>query len=155
VGNHEDALDVAQEAFVRVYRSLHTFDPERRFGTWLYRIVANLAIDCLRRRRACRVQPGLGELAETAGAEDETWLDTEVRRDEVEEVYRCLDRLPDKYREIIILRDIENIPAREIAQNTGLTHATVRWRLHQGRKLFKEVWERLVLRRERIMKELT
>jgi RNA polymerase sigma factor (sigma-70 family) len=56
-------------------------------------------------------------------------------------VYAVLDQLPEKYAEVLRMRDIEGHDAKEISDLTGVTHATVRWRLHQARKLFREIWE--------------
>ena len=78
------------------------------------------------------------------------WVEGEIRREVVDDVYRCLDRLPHKYREILVLRELEEIPAKEIAGLLGITHATVRWRLHQARKSFRDIWLRLIEGRDMV-----
>lgn len=140
VGNDEDARDIAQEAFVRVYRSLDRFDTRMRLYTWLYQIVVNLCIDHLRKqskRRAASID-ALGDVVGApAGKDDLEGAELRSR------VHRVLGELPDKYRAVMVLSDLEGIGAKEIATMTGTTHATVRWRHHRARKLFREAWERI------------
>ena len=140
-----DAQDLAQEAFLRVYRNLDRFDFAHEFTTWLYRIVTNLCIDFLRKRRAA--------LSVSGGGEDEAPIDLEdphqsspserVESEETrEEVETVLDALAPHFRTVLTLREIEGLSCPEIAEIVGATHVTVRWRLHRGRKLFQEEWER-------------
>jgi len=142
VGRVEDARDVAQESFIRVHRSLAKFDFSRNFYTWFYRIVMNLAIDSLRKRRGAGV-----------AAVDE-WLDAQpAPQDEVHPaerketralVWSVLNRLDTKFKSVLVLRDIHGLSCREIAPILRVTHATVRWRLHRGRQIFREHWDRTV-----------
>ena len=145
IGNVEDARDLAQEAFLRVFRNLDRFDFQHGFTTWLYRIVTNLGIDFLRRRRPAARLQGREE-------EDEYELeDPEVlppsgdmeRSETSERVRACIDRLAPHFRSVMVLRELEGLSCLEIADIVGATHVTVRWRLHRGRKLFQEEWERM------------
>lgn len=139
VHNPDDALEIAQEAFVRVHRALHRFDPSMRFYTWFYQIVTNLSIDALRRRQK-RASVSLDDVAEATA--DSAQPTQELEHSELAvRVYAVLDQLPEKYAEVLRMRDIEGHDAKEISDLTGVTHATVRWRLHQARKLFREIWE--------------
>jgi RNA polymerase sigma-70 factor (ECF subfamily) len=143
-GRHEDARDVAQEAFVRAWEKLVRFDRGRRFYTWIYRIMANLAIDRLRERR--RTVP-LVAAQEREGGEptpEERAAGEELRL----EVQRALSRLPAKYRQLLVLRDVEGLTAKEISIASGVSHGTVRWRLFRARRLFREAWEEVTSRRE-------
>jgi len=146
VANREDARDLAQEAFLRVFRSLDRFDFEHEFTTWLYRIVTNLAIDHLRKRRPA--------VSTTAEQEEEADLDladpdgpapseSMEALETAERVRACIDRLAPHFRSVMVLRELEGLPCQEIAKIVGTTHVTVRWRLHRGRKLFLEEWERM------------
>ncbi|MBX3461673.1 MAG: sigma-70 family RNA polymerase sigma factor [Planctomycetes bacterium] len=143
VGRVEDARDVTQEAFVRLFRSLARYDLRRAFYTWFYRIVMNLAIDQLRKRRSSRtaplddVLPGLPDEREAAGSAP---LE---RIEEHQLVWRVLERLDARFRAVLVLRDIHGLSCREIAPILRLTHATARWRLHRGRQMFRDQWERL------------
>jgi len=146
VGNKEDARDLAQDAFLRVFRNLERFDFEHEFTTWLYRIVTNLAIDFLRKRR-----PAMSTTAEEEEEADLDLADPEgpapsdamEHMETAERVRACIERLAPHFRSVMILRELEGLPCQEIARIVGTTHVTVRWRLHRGRKLFLEEWERM------------
>jgi RNA polymerase sigma-70 factor (ECF subfamily) len=146
VANREDAKDLAQEAFLRVFRNLERFDFEHEFTTWLYRIVTNLAIDLLRKRRPAMSTSAEEEeeadldLADPDGAPPSRPLE---QMETAERVRACIDRLAPHFRSVMILRELEGLPCTEIARIVGTTHVTVRWRLHRGRKLFLEEWERM------------
>jgi len=151
VGNDEDASDLTQEAFVRVFRNLSSFDFQHSFTTWLYRIVTNLAIDHLRRRRPVwstasqSEEGGEQELVDERVAAPGAGLD----RDELAlEVKACMETLAPHFQSVLMLREIEGLPCNQIAEIVGATHVTVRWRLHRGRKLFQEEWERRARLRE-------
>jgi RNA polymerase sigma-70 factor (ECF subfamily) len=146
VGNAEDARDVAQEAFLRVFRSLDRFDFQHEFTTWLYRIVTNLGIDHLRRRRKLVSTAGVADdeeyeldLPDVEGERPEDRLDAAETAAEVRE---CIDALAPHFRVVMALRELEGLSCAEIARIVGATNVTVRWRLHRGRKLFQEEWER-------------
>jgi RNA polymerase sigma-70 factor (ECF subfamily) len=139
LGNDEDARDAAQEAFIRVHRSLERFDVNLKFYTWLYQIVVNLCIDQLR-KRAKRRGVSLDAVGDVAGRGTGPCAleGAELKA----RVARVLEELPPKYKAVMVLSDLEGIGAKEIATITNTTHATVRWRHHRARKLFREAWER-------------
>ncbi len=139
VHNHDDAEDVAQEAFIRIYRFIERYNPKQKFTTWFYQIIVNLSIDCLRRKKRKKSAP-LEHIPEVAGDEDTPYEELE-REEKQEKVQALLQTLPEQYRTILVLRDIEGLPSREVAKTLKLNHATVRWRLHRARALFKEHWE--------------
>jgi RNA polymerase sigma-70 factor (ECF subfamily) len=140
LSNYDTAQDISQEAFLRVFRNIHRFDTKKNFYTWLYQIVVNLCIDHMRRvshsRAADLEEVGTG--IPDAGADPrETTGRTELRQ----RVQLALDRLPPKYKAVLTLRDIQGFSCEEIAEIVGATNATVRWRLHRARKLFKSAWD--------------
>jgi len=146
VPSDEDAQDLTQEAFLRVFRSLDRFDFQHEFTTWLYRIVTNLAIDHLRKRR-----PSFSTTASTQGEESEIDLadprdgrpsDAIESLETAAKVQECLSALAPHFQSVLVLRELEGLACTEIAEIVGATHVTVRWRLHRGRKLFQEEWER-------------
>ena len=145
VPTDEDAQDLVQEAFLRVFRSLQRFDFSHAFSTWLYRIVTNLAIDHLRKRRPTFSTTGPDddepdpELVDPAADAPSAALE---REETAEEVRACLEVLAPHFQSALALRELEGLPCTEIAEIVGATHVTVRWRLHRGRKLFQEEWER-------------
>lgn len=138
VHNRETARDITQEAFLRVFRAIRTYDTARPFYTWLYQIVVNLSIDALRRGR--RVQPA--DLEAAGGIRDLKQVPGEaLQRAELQErVRKTLDRLPAAYRVALALRDLQGFTCPEIAAMVGCSPATVRWRIHEARKRFKEMW---------------
>ena len=147
VPGEEDARDLAQEAFLRVFRNLDRFDFQHPFTTWLHRIVTNLAIDHLRKRRlVLRSSGGEGdddepeiEVPDEAQAAPSQRLESSETAERVREV---ISALAPHFQTVLVLRELEGLPCTEIAEIVGATHVTVRWRLHRGRKLFQEEWER-------------
>ncbi len=147
VPNDEDARDLAQEAFLRVFRSLDRFDFQHDFTTWLYRIVTNLGIDHLRKRRPQVSTAVRGEgdeeveldLPDTDAPAPSSQLES---AETAERVRACIDSLAPHFQVVLTLRELEGLPCTEIAAIVGASHVTVRWRLHRGRKLFQEEWER-------------
>lgn len=144
LGDADASRDVAQEAFVRVWRALDRFDFSMAFTTWLYRISVNLAIDHLRRNKRHKavdvdiLHEGLAD--ESADVAPESG---QGARELAARVRRVLDTLDEKYRTVLALRDLEGLSSKQISDITGITHATVRWRLHVARKHFREAWDRL------------
>lgn len=141
IGHEEDARDLAQEAFVRVYRALDTFDDRLPFRPWFHQIVSNLAVDVLRRRgRSAEV--GLGDAIEALPATSEAGPAADAERaEEAARVRETIGRMVEPYRTAIVLRDIEGLSCKEIARVTGTTHVTARWRLHRARRMFRALWE--------------
>lgn len=149
VPSEEDARDLCQEAFLRVFRHLERFDFQYAFSTWLYRIVTNLAIDHLRKRRPTSSLVGSGEDEPSIDLPDERVEDPSDQMSAEEtklEVHAVLQTLAPHFQSVMALREIEGLGCPEIAEIVGATHVTVRWRLHRARKLFLEEWQR----RERI-----
>lgn len=145
VGRVEDARDVVQESFIRLHRSLQRYDFGRSFYTWFYRIVMNLAIDALRKRKGGGVR--LDDLGDVLA--DTTDAFAPVARNETRAlVWQVLEKLDDKFKAVLVLRDIHGLSCREIAPILKVTHATVRWRLHRGRQMFREHWDRMERRHE-------
>ncbi|MDZ4688247.1 MAG: sigma-70 family RNA polymerase sigma factor [Planctomycetaceae bacterium] len=133
------AEDLAQEAFVRAYQRLEQFDPSRRFGPWLFRIAVNLTLDHLRRRK----RRGLWALfSETPGerSPDPAVVDPRQALDLSQEVQKVLEQLPETYRTVLVLRDLENFSTSEIAAILSRKEATVRWRLAEARSRFGQLW---------------
>ena len=141
LGVHAVAEEVVQEAFVRVVQNATEFKHEARFTTWVYTILRNLCIDQLR-RRALRRHPSLdAPRAAHAGEEDApTLLDqTADKRASVEReaagtelkerLTRAVEALPDEQKEVFLLRELSNLPFKEIAVVTGAPENTVKSRM--------------------------
>lgn len=143
VGKAEDARDVTQEAFLRLHRCLRQYDFARNFSTWFHRILTNLAIDHLRKHRhaagAASLEDFPGGFADDREAGIAVWERAERRA----LVQKVLDALDPRFRAVLVMRDLQGMAAQEIAPILGITHSTVRWRLHRARQMFQGHWERL------------
>jgi RNA polymerase sigma-70 factor (ECF subfamily) len=139
VGAQAVAEEVVQDAFVRVVQSAAEFKHEARFTTWVYTILRNLCIDQLR-RRALRRHPSLDERAPSADGEGPTLLEqTADKRASVEReatgaelqarITQAVEALPDDQREVFLLREVGNLPFKEIAVVTGAPENTVKSRM--------------------------
>ena len=135
----EQARDLAQDTFLRAYRRLDQFDSSRRFGPWLFRIGVNLTLDYLRKRKR-RLRWSLFSDAPTSTPPDPETPDPRNQMDLSQEVRAVMDQLPETYRSVLILRDLENFTTSEIAAILNRKEATVRWRLAEARKQFKNLW---------------
>ena len=148
VGNAEDALDVSQEAFLKMWRYIGKYRGECRFATWVYRICVNASLDFLRHAGLTATEPmptytdkdgdeiTLELPDESANASPEN---SAVRSDTVNTVRRAIARLSGEQREIIMLRDIDGYSYEEISEMLGLEIGTVKSRLNRARNNLKEL----------------
>lgn len=133
------AKDLAQETFLRSYERLDQFDPSRRFGPWLFRIGVNLTLDFLRRRK----RRGKWTLFSEGSSERQPDPAVEDPRQHLElsqEIHRVLEEIPEKYRSVLILRDLENFSTSEVSAILERKEATIRWRLAEARNRFQKIW---------------
>lgn len=145
-GDLEDARDVAQKVFIRLWRILERYDRERRFDTWLYRITVNAAIDHLRARgprgaiQALPEDPSaLGRLGGIREPEADRALDlAELQR----AFLRLAAGLSPKQRAAFVLREIQGLETAEVARILGVRESTVRNHLHQARRVLRAGLER-------------
>lgn len=135
LGNVTEAEDVTQEVFVRAYTQLATYKSAHKFSTWLLSIASHLAIDQLRRRRFLALPledvPFLEWIADRGTGPEQSALQGE----EHDEIQAYLQRLPSKYRAVILLRYWYDLSYEEIATALHLTPALVKARLHRAREL--------------------
>jgi len=157
-GNHEDASDVAQEAFIRAYSSLAEFRGDSSFATWLYRIVNNACLDELRKRKRQRltyidesVTMDDGEMsrqiADTADGPEQALERVEIQR----AVQESISTLDDEYRVVLVMRDIQGYSYNEIAESLGINLGTVKSRLNRARNALKEKFGSLELLAPRVV----
>lgn len=135
------AEDLAQEAFLRVFERLDQYDASRRFGPWLFRIGVNVTLDFLRRRKR-RIWASLFTDAGHEKQPDPPSADPRVNLDLHQEVWKVIEHLPEKYRTVLVLRDLEGFSTSEIAAILDRREATIRWRLAEARNRFQDIWER-------------
>jgi RNA polymerase sigma-70 factor, ECF subfamily len=135
VGNETDAWDLAQEGFLKAWRSIHRFQDRSSFYTWLYRITTNVTIDSLR-RKGHRVEVELDDAIPSflpgPGVNCER---SEIR----EQVYAALAQLTPEHRAVIVLKEIEDLQYREIAEILNVSIGTVMSRLFYGRKKLQSI----------------
>lgn len=145
MGNHEDANDLAQEAFIKAYQAIGTFRADAAFSTWLGRITANKCLDELRRRKRQKIV-SLDEMVE--GEENAfpkelkdpkpTPAEETERQETAAHLQMLINRLQPDYQEVIILREIEGYSYEEIAERQQCSLGTVKSRISRARKLLKE-----------------
>ena len=137
-GNEEDARDVAQEAFLRAFKSLKRFRGDSRFSTWMYRITANCASTHLTRRSKGR-HDELSEddsvLDERPESDPEGMAEAGLLRDRVT---AALEDLPQILRAVIVLRDVYDLPHEVIAAELGISEGAAKVRLHRARRKLRE-----------------
>jgi RNA polymerase sigma-70 factor (ECF subfamily) len=126
LGNAEDARDAAQNAFIRAYQRLDTFDPSRRFFSWIYRIAVN---ESLNLRRAQRPHDPLPVTLQTGAAPDGV-----EARELSERVQAALLTLSTEHREVLVMRHFAELSYDEIAETLGIPEKTVKSRLFSARQ---------------------
>lgn len=136
VGNREDALELAQEAFARAYKAMDRFDSSLPFYPWLYRIIKNACINHLkkRKRRGEVSLEGMHESGFDLASEAERADNFMHRADLRKRLVQALDTLPEDHREILVLRHFQELSYKEIAECLGIPQGTVMSRLHAARK---------------------
>lgn len=149
VRDENDAKELVQEAFLRVYRNLGNFEGGSSFFTWLYRIITNLSIDLIRKPGRQAVDPDAGrESTDDSGEVDFPLVSRidgsdpadVVRRGEIGARLReALDALPDYHRGVILMREVEGMSYEEIAESMGVSKGTVMSRLFHARQKLQRV----------------
>ena len=142
LGNRTECEDVVQDAFLRVYRSRHTYKPVAKLSTWIYTITLNLSRTVLRRRSLRwrffvdrRKEDGEPVELQDGGAAPDQIADATILHRRIQD---ALDRLSPKYRTVFVMRDIQDLPYEEIATITGLNLGTVKSRISRARSFLQE-----------------
>lgn len=133
LGNAQEAEDAAQESFLRAYKRLNTYQPDKKFSNWILSIASHYCIDLLRRRRfqwlSVEDDPETATLASDIAQPDEAAL----RNEQSEEVRRLLERLEPAYRAPLVLRYWHELSYKEIGDMLNLSEPAVKTRLHRAR----------------------
>lgn len=155
IHDREQATEIAQEVFLRVYLHRKRYRPSGRFSTWIYTIAANLAKNEIRRRSRLRGVTSLDKLLEATGdsggffADKQAGPDQAAHQHEVEGiVMAAIQKLPPKYREVILLRDVQQLTYEEIEQVLNIPGGTVRSRINRARTALKEMLAPILRRRQ-------
>jgi RNA polymerase sigma-70 factor (ECF subfamily) len=137
IGNSEDAKDISQLVFIKLWENLQKYDPAYAFDTWLYRMVTNVAIDFMRNKqsRENAVNSNLRLVKTVTDAEQGVI----VQRKEIENVFNAVSSvLSPKQKTIFVMREMDDLPSSEIAKILGCRESTVRNHLFNARKLMQQ-----------------
>ena len=144
VNDREEAADLAQEAFLKAWRGLPSFQGDSSFATWVYRLTTNLCIDFLRRRKRRQgVEPAFSlDDPDDGWAEPADLSQDPQRHLERKELHRALERamaaLPDHYRQVIVMRELSQLSYQEIGQALDLDPGTVKSRIARARQALQK-----------------
>lgn len=149
LGNKHEAEDITQEAFLRAFINLHTFDQKRKFSTWIFRIATNLCIDRIRKKKPdyhldAQV-PGTDglDMYSQIAASEELPVEQLEKMEMQERIQYEISRLPDKYRSVIVLKYMEELSLQEISEILDLPLGTVKTRIHRGREALRKQMSQL------------
>jgi RNA polymerase sigma-70 factor (ECF subfamily) len=140
----QEAEDVVQETFLRVYKNLDRYDENQKFSTWIYRIATNLCIDRLRKRKPsysidAEMTDGEGTDWHSMLASDDAGPDEELILSETQQNIReAIQTLPDKYKSVVILRYLHDMSLQEIGEVLEMPVTTVKTRVHRGREFLRK-----------------
>ena len=141
-GNRDDAADVVQDAYVRAYRAIRRFRGDSSFSTWMYRITSNCASTHLSRRSRQRTE----ELSDEVPIVDlRPEQDPSLRAEAAvlrHHIDRAIRALPERLRQVVVLRDLHDLSHSEIADELGITTSAAKVRLHRARQRLRAVLQR-------------
>ena len=130
-GNAEDADDLLQETFIKVYMNLHRYSPEYTFGQWLYTIARNTFIDYVRKRQDdLPIDEKFSSPASNTPTPEESVITSQQRH----QIELCIARLPENYRRLIRMRFFDEYSYEEIAVKLSLPLGTVKTQIHRARE---------------------
>jgi len=142
LGNYEDARDVAQEVFIKLFRGIKSFDPNKKFFTWLYRMTVNAAIDLLRSKKRRSHEYSLDDNPDkylNIPGPDYDSVTLDFERQELRELFiRLADKLNPKQKIAFTLCDLQGFTADEVAEIMNVPKVTLRWYLHEARKRIRK-----------------
>ena len=136
LGNRDDAMEASQDAFVRAWRNIKRFDGRSKFYTWYSKVLRNVCISRLRRKRHPTVQMAV----EPAGKAEHTDPSILAERNErTDRIWKAICQLPLKHREIIVMNHFQHMPYKQMAEALGIPIGTVMSRLHNARKALRDL----------------
>ncbi len=134
LSSHEEAEDVVQETFIRVYQHRQSFNFQHCFSTWIYTIALNLARNELRKRKKFKFY----DISEMKGNEAEFAVEMKLPSRLPQALNTVIQGLPEKYRAAFILRDIQELPYDEVAKVLGIPLGTVKSRVNRARMMLRD-----------------
>ncbi len=150
LGNEQDAFDVSQEVFIKVYKNLNGFQENASFSTWVYRIATNTCLDFLRKAKERKKDISMdAQIAfddgEASFQLEDTSADIEeaiLRKERMQVLYRAIDQLRDEHKKMIVLRELQGMSYQEIAEITGMNLGTVKSKMNRARLALKNALEK-------------
>jgi len=145
VRNRDEAADLSQEAFIKVFASLDRYNPAYAFSSWLFKITANLCIDHIRKRKIDTlpmdepVDSERGEMQRQYVAPDLNPEEELARVEKMTRLETAIGRLPEHYRIMLVLRHQEDLSYEEIAESLSIPLGTVKARIHRAREMLKGI----------------
>ncbi|MFD1954088.1 RNA polymerase sigma factor SigW [Paenibacillus thailandensis] len=147
LNNRQEAEDIVQDTFLRVYKNLDKYDENLKFSTWIYRIATNLCIDRLRKRKPSYSLDA--ESSEHEGLDGYSMIPSDNRTPESEVlltetqriVHQAIETLPPKYKTIMMLRYIQDMSLQEIGDVLDMPVTTIKTRVHRGREFLRKKLE--------------
>ena len=140
LGDADAAKDMAQESFISAYAGLEDFHHGSQYSSWLYRIVVNKCKDHLRAERDTVQVDEISDIVPSGGRTPEQ---TASLRQTGDEIQRALNSLPEEYREVIVLKHIEELDYQEISDILGVSVNALKVRAHRGREMLKELLRKM------------
>lgn len=144
--NDEDAFDVSQEVFIRLYHAAGSFRCESTLKTWLYRMCKNCAYDFMRKYYKHKTMSLTQNSDDEEKIEDipsETTTEEEIlRAEQIKMVHSAINELPEEQREVIVLRELEGMSYTEISDILGISEGTVKSRISRGREALRRILEK-------------
>ena len=137
LGSHDDAMELTQEAFIKAWQALPQWRPEAQFRTWLFRIANNMALDALRHRKLVEFVP-LEDSFDAPGSEPDPAHQAQLTQ-EVRQLDASLRKLMPEHRQILLLREVEEMSYDEIGSVLSLNEGTVKSRLARARAALLEI----------------
>jgi RNA polymerase sigma-70 factor (ECF subfamily) len=134
IQSSEEAEDIVQETFLRVYQHRNSFDFRHCFSTWLYTIALNLARNELRKRKRFK----FFDIFDMQGKETEIAVEMKLPSNLPQALERAMENLPEKYKTAFLLRDVQELPYEEVAQIMNIPLGTVKSRVNRARAILRE-----------------
>ncbi|WP_183187489.1 RNA polymerase sigma factor [Brevibacillus panacihumi] len=138
VRHPQDAQDLTQECFIKAYRYLHSYDPQRSLPSWLYRIAVNLYVDA---KPASQRQQNLLEVDELMLMDDHSPETIYLKYEDLEELRYQIERLPETYRIVLTLRYLEDLTYQEMSEILDISIPTLQVRLHRAKQKLRELFQ--------------
>lgn len=147
IKNQNDVEDLAQEVFIKVYKNLSKFKGDSSLYTWIYKITVNLCLDEVKKRKNIiyldeKLEVEDGELERELPSLDKTQVELYEEKELKEKLHKCIGKLPEKQRVMIVLRDIKGFSYEEISEITSVKLGTVKSQINRARLKLKELLDK-------------